>query len=321
MFLEDDKPKKPQGRCFKCQYFGESAFDGKCPRCGEAMSSSTDQQTGQQPDPGSQPNQKPGQQPQQQPAPNGGTAVCQNCQGGIPQGYGFCPACGTPVTKQESEDDGGHGPEDACDHCDRYATFRSVRDGKVSKWCGAHRNKFDSGGAEVKPVAKKNEDNMDDVKNVECTYCGLSFNESEEICPRCATPVTEYDTHPSGGEQAQASAPPSYSPGGPTGDIGIHSTCPGCGESTGASPNCPNCGYQTVEQDETWSEFVTERDAMEAAISLSLATMAEDDAEIIRIANELVFGDGVAGLDITPRDMSGEDISDVGEVDPLEIEI
>jgi ribosomal protein L37E len=127
------------------------------------------------------------------------------------------------------------------------------------------------------------------IQDTECSYCGYSFGVSEELCPRCGT-VNEILTAPSGGEEAQASAPVSYQPGGPTGDIGIHTTCLGCDEEL-EGDHCYSCGYRGIEQDETWSDFVTERDAFLASLSVSIATLAEDDDVIKDIANALVWGD------------------------------
>jgi hypothetical protein len=130
-----------------------------------------------------------------------------------------------------------------------------------------------------------------------CSYCYLTLEETDESCPRCGLTV-EVATSPSGGEAAQAAAPTSYQPGGPTGDIGIHATCPGCGDSMGssghekASPSCPTCGFAGVEHDEGWSDFVTLNDAQNAAIWISHATLAEADDEIIRrLATGIVWGD------------------------------
>ncbi len=142
---------------------------------------------------------------------------------------------------------------------------------------------------------------------MECKYCFNSLEEDAQECPRCGV-ATESAAAPSGGEMAQSQAPISYSPGGPTGDIGIHSTCPGCGESMGGQPHCPTCGYSGVEHDETWSDFITLDDAQVAAVGISRAVLAEgDDETLARLASSLVWG--------TPIPELSEDGDDETEVD------
>ena len=139
-----------------------------------------------------------------------------------------------------------------------------------------------------------------------CSYCYLSLEEDADLCPRCGT-QNEVTAPPSGGEGAQASAPTSYSPGGPTYDIGIHSTCPGCGDSMGSDGSdprrCQHCGFSTVEHDEGWSDFVTLEDAENASIWVSKALLSEDEDTIRRLATGIVWGEFPDDADATETDM------------------